>query len=250
MKRKQRLRLQDVVKLCVVGAAAVYMVSGISDVAEKAAKKASIQSEAAQIIALPVEKVPPEPVVDAVGAELITLEYPYNAISADWDGEQIDGFTEFSIPENCAEYGGYLPLTVQEYAWCVCKSYDADYAMILALIERETGYRNDVIGTSGEVGYMQVTEKWHRDRMDRLNVDNLADPYMNILVGVDYISELLDQYQDAHLALSIYNRGFRNSIGTGALDLWERGETSTEYSESIMNRAGEIREELLGREEG
>jgi len=188
--------------------------------------------------------------VDDVGAELITLEHPYNTMSADWDGEQIDGFTEFFIPEKYVEYGGCLPLQVQEYAWCVCKNYDADYAMILALIERETGYRNEIIGTSGEVGYMQVTEKWHRDRMDRLNVDNLADPYMNILVGVDYITELMDQYQDAHLALSIYNRGFRNSKGTGALDLWERGETSTEYSESIMNRAGEIREELLGREEG
>jgi len=55
MKRKQRLRLRDAVKLCAVGAAAVYMVSGISDVAEEAAKRASIQAEAVQIIALPVE---------------------------------------------------------------------------------------------------------------------------------------------------------------------------------------------------
>lgn len=114
-------------------------------------------------------------------------------------------------------------------------------------IEKETGYRNETAGTSGEVGYMQVIEKWHRDRMDRLNVDNLADPYMNIMVGVDYIAELLDQYQDAHLALSIYNRGLRNGKGTGALDLWDKGETSTEYSRNVLSRAlgkAEVRRRL------
>lgn len=41
-----------------------------------------------------------------------------------------------------------------------------------------------------------------------------------------------------------YNRGGRNSYGTGALDLWEKGIYETEYSRTILERKSEIEKEL------
>lgn len=61
--------------------------------------------------------------------------------------------------------------------------------LIQAVIERESHYNPDA--TNGDcVGLMQVSEKWHTDRMERLGVTDLYDPYSNILVGTDYLAEL------------------------------------------------------------
>ena len=52
---------------------------------------------------------------------------------------------------------------------------------------------------------MQISERWHLDRMNRLGVDDLFDPYSNILVGADYISELAEKHGDVALVLDVYN---------------------------------------------
>lgn len=187
----------------------------------------------------------PESLVDSISVLSGTTlpEYSFGAVNL--SEEQMDGFVTFDIPQAYAMYGGKLPVSVQQYAWCVCKSYGYDYPTVIAVIEKESGYRYDAVGSAGEQGYMQILQRWHEGRMERLNCTDLMDPYMNILVAVDYLDELVEQYQDEHLALSIYNRGFRNDSQTGALDLWDNGAMSTEYSRSVIQRADEIRLEIL-----
>lgn len=41
--------------------------------------------------------------------------------------------------------------------------------------------------------------------MERLGVDDLFDPYSNILVGADYLMELAEKHGDVALVLSIYH---------------------------------------------
>lgn len=76
---------------------------------------------------------------------------------------------------------------------------------MVALIEKESGYKFDKVGDDGHsIGYMQIYEECHRDRMERLNVTDLTNPYQNVLVGIDYLSELIERYGTIQDALAAY----------------------------------------------
>ena len=87
-----------------------------------------------------------------------------------------------------------------------CEESGIEYELALAVIWRETTFRN-VVGDDGNShGYMQVQPRWHRDRMARLGVVDLMDPYGNFRVACDYLAELLGKYELAE-ALTFYNTG-------------------------------------------
>ena len=89
-----------------------------------------------------------------------------------------------------------------------CEDHHIDPAIVIAVIERESSYRASVIGDNGEAfGLMQVQPKWHRDRMDKLGVTDLLDPFQNVTVGMDYLFELLDEGKGLERALAAYNQG-------------------------------------------
>ena len=52
---------------------------------------------------------------------------------------------------------------------------------------------------------MQVSKRWHVDRMDKLGVSNLTDPAQNMEVAADYLRELFQKYHDAGIVLMVYN---------------------------------------------
>lgn len=47
--------------------------------------------------------------------------YPFNLMSFDWDGEALDGWTRYEVPEDYADNGGYLPECMQQYTYIICK---------------------------------------------------------------------------------------------------------------------------------
>ena len=170
--------------------------------------------------------------------------YPFNTMSTDWDGSVYDnGFKLYEIPEEYAREGGCFPEVVQVYLWCLCEQRDIDYYMVVALIERESGYKWDATGDGGNsVGYMQIGEKWHKDRMLEEAVADLLNPYGNIRVGLNFLQYLNKKYLDnsgANCVLMAYNMG-----ESGARSLWKEGTYSTEYSRGVLKRAEEIRQEL------
>lgn len=59
---------------------------------------------------------------------------------------------------------------------------------------------------------MQVSEKWHKDRMEKPGVDSLTDMKGNMAVGVDYLSELLKQYDDDPGAALMKYNGFKTAV--------------------------------------
>lgn len=131
----------------------------------------------------------------------------FDTMSADWGGEE-DGFVLYEIPKEYSRTGGYFPEKMQVYTYCVCKQYGVRYDLVIALIEKESGYRFDKVGDDGHsIGYMQIYEECHRDRMERLNVTDLTNPYQNVLVGIDYLSELIERYGTIQDALAAYNYG-------------------------------------------
>ena len=54
---------------------------------------------------------------------------------------------------------------------------------------------------------MQIQQKWHWDRMERLGVTDLLEPSGNFRVGCDFLAELYAKYNDWNVALTVYNMG-------------------------------------------
>lgn len=57
----------------------------------------------------------------------------------------------------------------------------------------------------GCVGIMQVSEKWHKDRMARLGVTDLKDIRGSMTVAADYLAELVNDGEDLESALMQYH---------------------------------------------
>ena len=119
------------------------------------------------------------------------------------------------------EYQAYCEEIGEMY--CVCPE------LLMAMIETESSGNPDA--TNGTCkGLMQVSEKWHRDRMERLGVKDIYDPYGNILVATDYLMELAEKYEDLGLVLDLYNGNSK------AMQNAENGILS-EYAAKILYRA-------------
>ena len=124
---------------------------------------------------------------------------------------------------------------INEYIVEVAEQYEVLPELVMAMVEAESS--NQIDAENGDCkGLMQVSIKWHKDRMDKLGVTDLMDPYSNILVGVDYLAELSDKYE-VGLALMIYNGGYDY-----AMRIYEKGELSN-YAEKILERSAELEEE-------
>lgn len=194
---------------------------------------------------IPAETLTEEPVEEPVQVVVdpINYEYPYNTMSVDWGVEVYEeGFKYYTIPQEYIDAGGCFPEIVQVYLWSLCKDLDIDYCMVVALIERESEYKWDAIGDSGNSkGYMQIYQRWHGDRMELEGVEDLHDPYGNIRVGLNYLHELIGRYgtDDLHYILMCYNMG-----EGGCREANAEGIYTTAYSRGVLQRTHEIELEL------
>lgn len=90
----------------------------------------------------------------------------------------------------------------------IATSYGLDPDIVRAVIEVESGGDPEAVGDGGEsLGLMQIQPRWHGERMARLGVTDLLDPYQNVSVGCNILSELLQKYSTYEMALSAYNSG-------------------------------------------
>lgn len=166
----------------------------------------------------------------------------FDCMSEDWGAEDVEDFVFYELPEEYADTG-YFPEKMQIYTRCLCEQYDVPYALVIAMIEHESGYVFDKTGDGGNSkGYMQIYEKWHSDRMEKLGCNDLMNPYQNIRVGIDFLSYLLEKYGTVQDALAAYNYGEK-----GAREhLWNNGVYVYSYNREIMQRMKEI-EEVVGK---
>lgn len=125
-----------------------------------------------------------------------------------------------------AEYLGIIQTITDLYP-------NVDPDLIRAMIWHESRFQPNV--HNGRcVGLMQVSTKWHADRAEKLGVTDFYDPYSNILLGVDYIDEVIADCGDVGLALMIYNGDSR------AYDLYSVGELSS-YADGILTMMRELK---------
>lgn len=120
-----------------------------------------------------------------------------------------------------------LSLELQAHIINECGGYGIDPAIVFAMIERESSFRDYVIGDNGQsYGLMQIKKNRHLDRMERLGVTDLLNPFQNVMVGIDYLAYQLDRYDgDMAKALVGYNKGhFAGTVTEYATDVLEKAE--------------------------
>lgn len=122
---------------------------------------------------------------------------------------------------------------------------DIPTSLVLAVISVESGFKTDLIGFNEDTGLMQIVPNYHRERIKKYIYNEnvtLCDPRLNVMVGMDYLQELLKWSDgDLHLALMGYNMG-----PTRASDYYERGKI-TRYGEEVMRRMDIIQSFFEGR---
>lgn len=170
--------------------------------------------------------------------------FPWDVMSQDWSSEQLDGFYYHEISDECREAGGEFPVIAQVYTYIVCQEYGVDYEMVFALIERESRCRWDAEGDSGSsIGMMQISEKWHSVRMERLGCSDLLNPFQNILVGVDFLHELQERLKDSGSRMEDVLAAYNCGMAGAKKHLWDKGTHWYSYNREIMERAQELKEE-------
>lgn len=131
-----------------------------------------------------------------------------------------------------------LAAETQKLLYTACTETGVQYELALAVVRQETGFRN-ITGDGGDsIGYMQVQPRWHSDRMERLGVTNLADPYSNFLVGCDYLAEMIGKEKGVEWALMAYNGG-----PSYANNMAEDGKVS-KYASDVLGYMNELTEEI------
>lgn len=136
-------------------------------------------------------------------------------------------FVEFTSVAQPA--GSYIPEEIQN----VCVKYGEEYGicpeLLMAMVEKESSGRPDA-ENGGCKGLMQISDRWHKDRMERLEVTNIYDVDGNIHVGADYLAELFEKYEDVGIVLMVYH-GEKNAATKTEL---------SDYADWILTRSAEM----------
>lgn len=128
-----------------------------------------------------------------------------------------------------------LPYDLQDTMRTACEEYGCPYPLALAVAEVESNFDVEAVGAVGEVGVMQLNPGPENTYWINLQAETNQDPTTpagNIVCGVYLLGTHLINYEDTEKALMAYNMG-----PAGALQAWEAGVTSTEYTEKVMEAA-------------
>ena len=121
------------------------------------------------------------------------------------------------------------PLAHQQAIADAAAESGVDPYVLAAVINAESGFRDDVVSNAGAVGLMQVLPSTADAVATRLGIRGKMDaaalsvPVTNIRVGAAYLTELLARYGDSlDLALAAYNAGITNADRWAAR--WKRAD--------------------------
>lgn len=138
-----------------------------------------------------------------------------------------------SIPAQAAVQ---VPEDVRQISAELGGQYNVCPELVQSVCFKESGF-DPKAENDGCIGIMQIDPKWHKNRMERLGITDLYDTRQNMLVGVDYLHELSEEYEDISIALMKYN-GDSRAAGV------EKGtEDISEYADSILELSAELERE-------
>ena len=136
-----------------------------------------------------------------------------------------------------------LSQNLQDHIFKLCEEYGITPEIIVAMIERESSYNAAAIGDNGEsVGLMQIQEHNHYDRIERLGVTDLFDPFENVEVGIDFLAQCITRNGgNLEMALIAYNAGQRGA----ETNYFSKGIYSNAYSQKVLEKAKTLKEGMI-----
>ena len=119
----------------------------------------------------------------------------------------------------------------------VADVYNIDEELIRAVIQVESGWKQDAVSVKGAMGLMQLMPR----TAAMLGVDDAFDPEQNIEGGVKYLAQLTDKYKgDVEMALAAYNAGPSRVDAAGGIPPIQE---TTRYVKNVMALYHRYREE-------
>ena len=106
--------------------------------------------------------------------------------------------------EELEKRGVSIPLDVIEYCEAAGEKYSISPELLEAMCWVESRCTPTAVNGSCK-GIMQISEGCHRKRMKKLGVESIWDAQGNIMIGADYLAELLQEYNDEVYATMAYN---------------------------------------------
>ena len=134
--------------------------------------------------------------------------------------------SDYYIPEIA------LSQELQRYTYLLCREYGVDYDLILSMMFNESCFDPDARRTyqngTADSGILQINT-CNLDWLSKEHkINDLQDPYQNILAGLVILSQKIEKYGE-HDGLMAYNMG-----DGGYLKAKKNGVTSTHYVKKIL----------------
>ena len=93
------------------------------------------------------------------------------------------------------------------YIHAMCEHYDLNYNLVKSVISTESGWRYNAKSSAGALGLMQIMKACAKDY--KTPHSEMYDPYVNVTIGIKYLSKLTKQFNNTLTALVGYNEGPR-----------------------------------------
>jgi soluble lytic murein transglycosylase-like protein len=125
-----------------------------------------------------------------------------------------------------AQTGAIADLAPEEYrnlVIAVAGRFKIDPRLIAAIVTVETEWDPHVVGRFGERGLMQILPETGRYLAAQAGLAeyDLADPATSLMLGAQYLAELLQEYGSPERALAAYNGG-PDAVAEAAVNLYAR----------------------------
>ena len=92
------------------------------------------------------------------------------------------------------------------YTYALCEEYKVPYALVKAVITTESSWNHKAVSKSDARGLMQIKPSTSMSEFKTPGGD-LFDPYVNITVGIKYLSQLHERFGDWNTTLTAYSHG-------------------------------------------
>jgi hypothetical protein len=138
---------------------------------------------------------------------------------------------------------GELSKRLARHLYRLCLENRLDPAFVLSVIQVESSFRTDAVSSAGAIGLMQLMPDTARKYGPRhVSSKALADPFLNLEIGVRYLRTLRDRYAGlgAYYPLAAYNLGPHRLEELMAKPGF-RPEKTLRYYEEIMRGVGDWR---------
>ena len=89
----------------------------------------------------------------------------------------------------------------------MCEHYNLNYNLVKSVISTESNWNHKAKSSAGAVGLMQIMKACAKDY--KTPHSEMYDPYVNVTIGIKYLSKLTKRFGDTATALVGYNEGPR-----------------------------------------